>query len=258
MVGDPQFSGLRGQSFQVHGTPNSHYALISTPDLHINANFQLLTQGQCTAELKARTACYSHAGNYFGDLTFVMKEGAGVTLDVATELMETVEKMMGAVAVVEDYEEHISRGELKILQVIAGDLNSGLRVVFAEAELIPSMKWRALTTSDESFVFVHYPDSSHLVVVTSEFIVRVDNSDHFLNTNVGMTPALVQRIVAVTEMDEAGEMREEAEKRMPHGLLGQTWSARRHQSRLKVVEGEVDDYHVNEGTDTSFPFTRFE
>ena len=284
VVGDPQFSGLRGQSFQVHGTPNSYYALISTAHLHINAHFTLLTQGTCTVEVKARTACYAHAGNYFGAVTVLWKEGAGVTQRVALEWMESgmvgmdKARMAGAVPVkVEEYSNRrvnsSTSGEIRLLEVLAGDVSAGLRVKVAGVELTPSTTWRGLPTisssepptqspSSSSSVFVLYPDSSHLVVLTSEFVMRVDNSDRFLNVQVAMTPLLTQRVMAVTETererDEAGEgMSGEAEKTMPHGLLGQTWSGRRYQSRLKVVEGEVEDYRVQEGTDTYFPFTRF-
>ncbi len=45
-----------------------------------------------------------------------------------------------------------------------------------------------------------------------------------------------------------------------HGLLGQTWSSARHQSTLRVIEGEVDDYALMDdgvfGTD--FLYSRYD
>ena len=39
VVGDPQFTGLRGQSYQVHGIDGAVYNLITSPQLHVNARF---------------------------------------------------------------------------------------------------------------------------------------------------------------------------------------------------------------------------
>ena len=46
VVGDPQFSGFQGQSFQFHGLADEHFNLISTPSLQLNAHFVYLSSGK--------------------------------------------------------------------------------------------------------------------------------------------------------------------------------------------------------------------
>ena len=77
--GDPQFVGLRGQTFQVHGMDGAVYALISDPHVEVNTRF-LFLQGPRPCPVmpstgKMATACWSHAGSYLGELA--VKTSAG-------------------------------------------------------------------------------------------------------------------------------------------------------------------------------------
>ena len=71
IVGDPQFIGFRGQSFQVHGIDGHVYSLISEPTLHMNALFVFLTSGRCPA-VSGRPSenCWTHPGSYIGAISF--------------------------------------------------------------------------------------------------------------------------------------------------------------------------------------------
>jgi len=73
--GDPQFAGFQGQKFQVHGIPDEHFALISTPEFFVNSKFVYISNGVCTY---TETECFSHPGTYLGQLFFGLAGGVGV------------------------------------------------------------------------------------------------------------------------------------------------------------------------------------
>ena len=257
VVGDPQFNGLRGQSYQVHGYANEYYAVLSTPTLHLNALFHFLDAASCSPAVLQRTACWSHPGNYFGAVSALLKPDAGVTLHNAASLLQPASRLMRDLPRLERRTEHAGGHAVATLEVTAGPAAEGLRVTYAGAELPPSDDWRALSTLGDAFVFVFFPSRDAVLLMTGEFLLRLDNSDRFLNLGLAMTPQLAQRAMDVQGMEE-GEGREEAMAAMPHGLLGQTWSSARHQSPLRVVEGDIDDYRVRDSADAAFPFTRFQ
>ena len=69
--GDPQFVGLRGQSFQVHGIDGAVYNLISEPNTQVNGRFVFLSEGQCPMiDGLPADNCWSHPGSYIGELSF--------------------------------------------------------------------------------------------------------------------------------------------------------------------------------------------
>ena len=71
VVGDPQFVGLRGQSYQVHGVDGSVYNIISERNLQVNSRFVFLTKGECPmVDGVADTNCWSHPGSYMGEMSF--------------------------------------------------------------------------------------------------------------------------------------------------------------------------------------------
>ena len=79
VTGDPQFVGLRGQSFQVHGMDGGVYALVSDVNVQVNTRFVFL-QGPRPCPVmpstgKQASTCWSHAGSYLGELA--VKTSAG-------------------------------------------------------------------------------------------------------------------------------------------------------------------------------------
>lgn len=79
VVGDPQFVGLRGQSFQVHGIDGAVYNIISEESTQVNSRFVFLTEGECPIIAgKAESNCWSHPGSYLGALSFQAKVGGKV------------------------------------------------------------------------------------------------------------------------------------------------------------------------------------
>jgi len=70
-VGDPQFVGLRGQSYQVHGIDGAVYNLISDKQLQVNSRFVFLREGKCPVfDGVADSNCWSHPGSYMGEMSF--------------------------------------------------------------------------------------------------------------------------------------------------------------------------------------------
>ena len=56
VLGDPQFRGFLGQSYQVHGMSGGVYSVISAPSLQLNARFVFLAAGGCPGVRRARAA----------------------------------------------------------------------------------------------------------------------------------------------------------------------------------------------------------
>jgi hypothetical protein len=70
--GDPQFIGLRGQSYQVHGIDGGVYNLISGKEYQLNSRFSFLT-GPRPCPLMPLTgrkssACWTHPGSYLTEI----------------------------------------------------------------------------------------------------------------------------------------------------------------------------------------------
>jgi hypothetical protein len=75
--GDPQFVGLLGQRFQVHGVDGQVYSIIRDRDLTVNARFTFLADGRCpkSGEVATSTACWTHPGSYLGAVGIVAANG---------------------------------------------------------------------------------------------------------------------------------------------------------------------------------------
>ena len=77
MLGDPQFVGLRGQSYQVHGLDSTTYNLISDAMVTVNALFTFLSHGDCPTDSAGRAlfVCWSHAGSYLSAVSVRLADG---------------------------------------------------------------------------------------------------------------------------------------------------------------------------------------
>lgn len=81
IVGDPQFVGLRGQSYQVHGVSGEVYNIVSDADLQYNSRFVFLDAGECpTVNGKKQKGCWSHPGSYLGELGLKTRAGDQIHL----------------------------------------------------------------------------------------------------------------------------------------------------------------------------------
>lgn len=211
--GDPIFAGLLGQVFQVHGVAGEVYSVISDPAVQINSRFVFLTGGECPI-LNGRkaNACWTHPGSYLGDIG--IKTAAGHRLLISSGSAKHGFKKVELNGEPLEFEE----------QMALPSLDSGLDGALGR----------------DGFVV---RNSTHLVTVqVSNFLLEIENSDHFLNYRL-----------RVLDWSALSDMR-------PHGLLGQTYRKPTKPGRqIKYIEGRVDDYQIKEGDifGDDFAYNRF-
>ena len=151
-VGDPQFVGLRGQSFQVHGIDGAVYNLISGKKLQVNSRFVFLTKGQCpNLDGKAQSDCWAHPGSYLGEMSYQ------VFVD----------------------------GKLHSAFVKAGDAKVGFAAVEMDGKAMKVGDKVTVGSFSVEWVSTH-----QLLVVTEEFDFELNNSDMFINQAVRSNVAL--------------------------------------------------------------------
>jgi len=89
---------------------------------------------------------------------------------------------------------------------------------------------KQLAVGDAHESLISYNSTHELTLHFGAWTIEVENSDFFVN--------LRSVRVAGTEWS----------KLRSHGLLGQTWSTKRYQNSVRVIEGEVDDYMIAENS----------
>ena len=144
VVGDPQFVGLRGQSYQVHGMDGAVYNLITESNTQVNSRFVFLTEGECpTVDGKVNSVgCWSHPGSYMGELSFQ--------------------------AVVD--------GKLHAALVTSGDAKKG----FASVQMDGKSLKAGETVSFGAFSLT-YTNSHSAYITLDNYNIDLSNSDKFLN-----------------------------------------------------------------------------
>ena len=201
VVGDPQFVGLRGQSYQVHGIDGAVYNIISEATTQVNSRFVFLTEGVCPmVNGHADTNCWSHPGSYLGEMSF----------------------------------QAIVDGKLHAALIQSGSAAQGFAGVQVDGKALAAGE-----TASYGVFSVEFVSSHSVAVTTADFSFLLSNSDHFIN----------QQLRATTPLSQL----------KAHGLLGQTHSAKTYANALKHVEGDVDDYVVQDGNifGSDFLFNQF-
>jgi hypothetical protein len=155
IIGDPQFVGLRGQSYQVHGIDGGIYNLVSAPRTQVNSEFKFLSEGECPiVEGEHAANCWSHPGSYLG------KIGVQQVVD----------------------------GKVHQLLISAGGAKEGFERVELDGEVVGTG-----TSFEHTDAFSVDRVSSHRVVVkTEQFVFTFDNSDMFINQGVAARVPLSQ------------------------------------------------------------------
>ena len=220
-LGDPQFVGFLGQSFQVHGIDGAVYSIISDATVQVNARFAFLgDEGACVAQRDIRRSdsqsadterrvagpiqCWSHPGSYIGELS--VRTAAGVRLLVKP----------GSAA------EGFQRVEVTLDEVSSDEAAAAISVDVTD-------------TVPRGFgdLSVARLSSHHLLLRVGVFVLQLSSSHRFVNIDRA----------EVSDWD-----RLTAEVRS-HGLLGQTWQRadKAKERAVKGIEGEVDDYVQAEG-----------
>ena len=209
VVGDPQFKGLRGQSFQVHGVDGGVYNLISDSNMQLNTRFAFLEGPRPCPVMpstgKTSSACWSHPGSYLSELALK------------------------------------TSGDSQLL-IVSGEASQGFASIQLNGKTLAIGSTSELAYSSESATGSITVENTHELTIRSGlFELVVENNDGFLNL----------RSVAVTA--------ENWPKLASHGLLGQTWQNKRYAGKIKEIEGDVDDYLIEDDNmfGDSFLFNKF-
>ena len=158
VVGDPQFTGFRGQSYQVHGIDGAVYNLITSPELQVNARFTFLESGRCPVinGEDVRSNCWSHPGSYLGEIGMRMR-------------------------LTEASEEHR-------LHVQAGDRLVGFTAVSVDGVQLPV----GGSVQPAAGMTINRVSSHELRVSTRLFSFELHNSDLFINQAVKANVPIAQ------------------------------------------------------------------
>jgi len=139
------------------------------------------------------------------------------------------------------------------IHVIAGPVKQGMVV-----------KWNnqavALHQPITIGVYTFVQESAfEMIVESSEFNLRISNSDMFLNQDVSIGSELMARISQYKRLVKSGDVDGAAaiEAKLPHGILGQTWSPEVYANRWKHIDGQLFDYQLDSLNSTSFKFSKF-
>jgi len=154
IVGDPQFIGLRGQSYQVHGIDGAVYNIISEQNTQVNSRFVFLSEGKCPIlNGVPDTNCWSHPGSYLGELSF----------------------------------QQVVDGQIHAALVSAGSAKQGFSAVQMDGQSLKIGDKVTFGTFSISYT------STHTVAVSMEnFSFELSNSDMFVNQAVRVKSSLSQ------------------------------------------------------------------
>ena len=209
VAGDPQFKGLRGQSFQVHGVDGAVYNLISDANMQLNTRFTFLEGPRPCPVMpstgKVSAACWSHPGSYLSELALKTSGGSQ-------------------------------------LLIVSGEASQGFASIQLDGKTLSVGSSAELSFSDSEAAGSITVDSTHeLTIKSGLFEVVVENNDGFVNLrSVYVSAANWPKLAA-------------------HGLLGQTWQNKRYGGKIKEIEGDVDDYLIEDDNmfGDNFLFNKF-
>jgi len=148
VVGDPQFVGLRGQSYQVHGVSGEIYNIVSDSDVQYNARFVFLEQGKCPViDGKKQKGCWSHPGSYLGELGLKTRAGdkihvvTGPSTDGFAEFTVNGQQMeMGETILLQDDLGSVTRNSTHVVSVQIGNWD----FTFENSDKFANQRVRAL------------------------------------------------------------------------------------------------------------------
>ena len=209
LIGDPQFVGLRGQSFQIHGVDGAVYNLISDKSMQLNSRFAFLTGPRPCPVIpstgKASTACWTHPGSYVSALALMTVGGSK-------------------------------------LSIVSGDAATGFASITVDGEVVAVGSTVQLDMGKSGLTGSITVDNTHEVTLhAGHFDLVVENNDGFVNLRqVSVLPSSWTQLAS-------------------HGLLGQTWANKRYSGKVRYIEGDVDDYLIEDDNmfGDAFLYNRF-
>lgn len=224
IIGDPQFVGLQGQVFQVHGYPSQFFNLISQPNFQLNAKFVYLATGRCYYN---DTACWTHPGTYLGQLGF------NFGLEHSTIRVESGSHELGMRMFVGGVEKFPSIDPFKLDSVSGRWQFEDNRVTLTQFEL--------------GNINVQFPNKNEFMISTDDWQIGVTNSDDFFNLAVTWKQEnfmkIGQTLFRVPEgVDSLSHISNLPYPSLPlHGFVGQTWKNVEY-AHGKKYEADAVDY----------------
>jgi len=217
--GDPQIVGFQGQHFQIHGTPDEHFALISSLDYYLNSRFVYMATGICNYN---DTECFSHPGTYIGEI--------GLAADRYQVKVSSGPHAAGLVVYINEKIAPVGT-KVKINNQTSVHVLSHNRV--------------SLTTSDFKLVAVNSDSFLNLGVdFTNAAVLHAGHAKVVIPTLA--SPAEADQLISRAYPEFA-----------MHGLLGQTWRniAWPH---ARLYQGEPADYQVANLFSHDFLYTQYQ
>jgi len=125
---------------------------------------------------------------------------------------------------------------------VSGEASQGFSSIQVDGKTMTVGSTVVLSFSDSAMTGSLTVDSTHELTIRSGlFEVVVENNDGFVNLrSVYVSAANWPKLAA-------------------HGLLGQTWQNKRYGGKIKEIEGDVDDYLIEDDNmfGDSFLFNKF-
>jgi hypothetical protein len=154
IVGDPQFTGFLGQSYQIHGLPDTIFNIISSPLIQLNSRFDYISKSPSKSTSKIickviQTICWTHPGTYLGQID-------------------------------------IKVGKDKIL-LTAGLISDGFNSIKLNQEEINIGQKYIIGYQNYTRQFMIKNDNHHLILYLNQFTLTIINSDMFFNYKILMT-----------------------------------------------------------------------
>ena len=149
IMGDPQFAGLRGQDYQVHGIDGGIYNIISDKYMQLNSKFVFLTGPRPCPMIpttgRKSVACFAHAGSYLGNLALLTSAGDRVLIE-------------------------------------SGPAETGFALIEVNGRRLSAGEDAAITFADCNKTGSVTVTSSHeVILVAGLFEIELENSDSFIN-----------------------------------------------------------------------------
>jgi len=207
---DPQFVGLQGQHFQVHGLADSVFNLISSPSMQLNSRFVYLSNGKCFYN---NTACWSHPGTYLQSLGFGY------------------------------YDQHVE------VRSNAHDNGLSVFINGDEIQTSNKQQVLTTVYNKNTHAVVSYPINGKLIFETEKWQIVATNADFFINIQVSLLDSDIMRQGRQKVMFSGvhPDTQELTQGELPtvkphiHGLVGQTWLNAEYANK-QLFEGEILEY----------------
>lgn len=161
--GDPAFVGFHGQAFQVHGIPDRHFSILSTPILQMSATFVMIQDGD------ARTAGQMKQIRLLREIQTASKQRTSMVSLPLTTAFSHAGTFLGRVAI------QVNGAKLF---AVAGDYEDGIAQITLNDEPL-AISSAPVQVAPGCFITHSHP---HTITVDIELLsFTLVNSDKFFN-----------------------------------------------------------------------------